>query len=100
MPRPGNKDKKLYLLITGEELAELQSQSWKMTEAFGLDRRIENYQGKRPLGLYSWDLECLLCVMEETLKNDRNYPDRNTSGFQALENLFKRVQDEYRNNFG
>ena len=100
MPRPGTKDKKLYLLITGEELAELQSQSWKMTEAFGLDRRIENYQGKRPIGLYSWDLECLLCVMEETLKNDRNSPDRNTSRFQALANLFKRVQDEYRNNFG
>jgi hypothetical protein len=30
MPRPGTKDKKLYFLITGEELAELQSQSWKM----------------------------------------------------------------------
>jgi hypothetical protein len=100
MPRPGTKDKKLYFLITGEELTELQNQSWKMTEAFGLDRRIENYQGKRPLGLYSWDLECLLCVMEDTLKDNRNYPDRNASGFQALERLFKRVQDEYRNNFG
>ncbi len=49
MPRPGTKDKKLYFLITGEELTELQRQSWKMAEAFGLDKRIENYQGKRPM---------------------------------------------------
>ena len=27
MPRPGTKDKKLYFLITGEELTELQRQS-------------------------------------------------------------------------
>ena len=25
-----------------------------MVEAFGLDRRIEKYQGKRPIGYYSW----------------------------------------------
>jgi hypothetical protein len=99
MPKPGTKDKKLYFLIKGEELTELQRQSWKMAEAFGLDKRIENYQGKRPLGLYSWDLECLLCVMEETLKNDRDYSDRNTPGYQSLERLFKRIQDEYRKNF-
>lgn len=92
MPTPGPGNKKLYFLITGEELTELQRQTWKMAEAFGLDRRIENYQGKRPIGFYSWDLECLLCVMEDTLNNDRDYPDKSTSGFQALESLFKRVK--------
>ncbi len=34
-----------------------------MAEAFGLDRRIEAYSGKRPIGLYRWDLNCLLAVM-------------------------------------
>ena len=99
MPKPGTKDKKLYFLIADEELTELQRQTWKMKEAFGLDKRIENYLGKRPLGLYSWDLECLLSVMEDTLKDNREYPDKNTSGFKALESIFKRVQGEYRNNF-
>ena len=36
-----------------------------MAEAFGLDRRIENYQGKRPIGLFSWDFDCLLAVIED-----------------------------------
>lgn len=30
-----------------------------MTESFGLDRRIENCQGKGPIDLYRWDLDCL-----------------------------------------
>ena len=25
-----------------------------MAESFGLDRRIEEYRGRRPLGLYRW----------------------------------------------
>jgi hypothetical protein len=47
--RPGARDKKLHFLITGEELAELKRHADLMTEAFGLDRRIEKYQGKRPI---------------------------------------------------
>ena len=51
-----------------------------MTEEFGLDRRIKNYQGKRPIGFYSWDLDCLPCI-EDTLKDEREYPYKNTSGY-------------------
>ncbi len=100
MPKPGSGDKKLYFLITGEELAELQLYTGQMVEAFGLDRRIENYQGKRPIGFYRWDLECLLEVMEGALEDDQEYPDKNRSEFRALESLFKRVKDEYRSTFG
>jgi hypothetical protein len=32
-------------LITGMELDELQRFDWMVAEAFGLDRRIANYQG-------------------------------------------------------
>jgi hypothetical protein len=97
-PRPGPRDKKLYFLITGEELTELQRHTWQMTEAFGLDRRIENYQGKHPIGLYRWDLDCLLCL-EDTLKDKREYPDKNTSGYRALEGLLRRLREEYDKNF-
>jgi hypothetical protein len=56
--RPGKYDRKHQLLITGAELRELKELD--LAESFGLDRRIERYEGKRPLGLYRWDLECLV----------------------------------------
>ena len=65
-----------------------------MTEEFGLDRRIKNYQEKRPIGFYSWALDCLLCI-EDTLKDEREYPYKNASGYRALEGLLKRLIEEY-----
>jgi hypothetical protein len=47
--RPGKYDRKHYFLIQGAELRELKELD--LPESFGLDRRIERYQGKRPLGL-------------------------------------------------
>jgi hypothetical protein len=46
--RPGKYDRKHQLLITGAELRELKELD--LAESFGLDRRIERYEGKRPLG--------------------------------------------------
>ncbi len=94
--KPGSKDIKLKILISGEELSELQRHSWQMAEAFGLDRRIENYQGKRPLGLYSWDFDCLLAVIENALDDPEEYPDKNESGYKTLKSLFGRLKVEYR----
>ena len=84
-------------MITGEELAELKRHAELMTEAFGLDRRIEKYQGKRPIGFYSWDLDCILCL-EDTLNDDHEYPDKNASGYKALEKLLGRLRAEYDKN--
>src|SRR5262245_30440395 len=72
-PLPG--DHRHRLLITGDELAELKRHTGAMTEAFGLDRKVENYKGSRPLTLYRWDLECLLDVIDFALKDERYYPD-------------------------
>ena len=47
--RPGKYDCKHQLLITGAELRELKELD--LAESFGLDRRIERYEGKRPLGV-------------------------------------------------
>ncbi len=55
--KPVSRDIKLEILISGNELSELMRHSWQMVEAFGLDKRIEKYQGKRPIGLYSWDFD-------------------------------------------
>lgn len=53
--KPGSKDIKTNVLILGQELTELKRHTWLMDEAFGLDSRIEEYKGTRPIGLYSWE---------------------------------------------
>ena len=94
--KPGSRDIKLSILISGEELSELQRHSWHMAEAFGLDRRIENYKGKRPIGLQSWDFDCLLAVIEYVIDDRKEYPEKNDSGYIALRNLYDRLKAEYR----
>jgi len=54
MIKPGSKDHKASILITGIELDELQGFIWMMAESFGLDRRINYYRGVRPTGLYRY----------------------------------------------
>jgi hypothetical protein len=98
--KPGSRDKKVPVLISGHELLELKRFTWMMSEAFGLDRRIENYQGKRPIGLYSWDFECLLSVLDSAVKRKEEYPDKNAPGWKYIDDLFGRLSDEYQRHFG
>jgi hypothetical protein len=49
--KPGKYDKKHSILIAGAELLELKRHTWMMPKALVLTD-IENYQGKRPMGLY------------------------------------------------
>jgi hypothetical protein len=99
MIKPSPKDKKVSLLIAGEQLTELKHLTWLMSESFGLDTRIENYQGKRLIGFYSWDLECLLAVLDHALKDAREYPDKTTAGYNALAQLSGRLLEEYHKAF-
>jgi hypothetical protein len=59
--KPGKNDRKHVVLITGAELREVKRLD--MPESLGLNRRIERYQGRRPIGLYRWDLECVLATL-------------------------------------
>jgi hypothetical protein len=59
--RPGKNDHKHWVRITGAELRELKLID--LPESFGLDRRIERYEGKRPMSLYRWDLDGLLAAL-------------------------------------
>lgn len=88
----GSKDKPYKILITGPELAELKKFTWDMIEAFGLDRRIEKYQGKRPIGFYRWDLDCLEAVTESALGNTKEYPERSGPGYDAMKKLHERIK--------
>ena len=94
MVKPGSKDRKASVLITGLELDELQRFDGMMAEAFGLDRRIANYQGVRPIGLYRWDIECLVDVIDSALKDPEYYSTHDSPEYQALKNLRDRLQVE------
>ena len=94
MIRPGSKDRKANILITGLELDELQRFVWIMAESFGLDRRIANYQGVRPIGLWRWDLECLVDVIDLVLDDPEYYPTHDAPEYLAIKALCDRLQAE------
>ena len=98
--KPGPKDKKVAMLIAGEELDELKRFTADMSEAFGLDRRIESYQGKKPMAFYRWDFDCLLAVTELALKDDTEYPDKSSAAYIALQRLRDRLMEEYGKAYG
>ncbi len=99
MIKPGSRDIKVNMLIAGEELDELQKHTWSMVEAFGLDRRIEQYKGKRPIGFYRWDMDCLIDVLSIALDDPKEYPDHKSSDYLALKNLSEKLRSEYNRNF-
>jgi hypothetical protein len=97
-PLPG--DHRHRLLITGDELRELKRHTGVMAEAFGLDRKINDYKGSRPITLYRWDLECLVDVIDLALKDERDYSNRSSSGYLALKRLGDRLHHEYESVYG
>ena len=98
--KPCPRDIRHKILITGDELRELKRHALTITEAFGLDRKIEAYKGTRPITLFRWDLECLMDVIESELADEKEYPDRSSSEFLALKNLGERLRREYESYHG
>ena len=47
---------------------------YAMGDAFGLDRKIDNYAGTRAITLFRSDPECLMDVIEVALKDPSEYP--------------------------
>jgi len=93
--KPGSRDKKYTILIAGLELEELQRFTGSMAESFGLDGRIADYVGKRPIGLYRWDIELLYEVISSALTDPADYPDHSAPGYVALHNLYQRIRHLY-----
>lgn len=94
MVKPGSKDRKASILITGLELDELQRFVWMIAESFGLDRHIANYQGFRPIGLWRLDIECLVDVIDSLLNDPEYYPFQGSPEHQAIQALRDRLQAE------
>jgi hypothetical protein len=86
--RPGRNDKRYYILIDGQELVELKKYTWAMAEAYGLDTRIEAYKGTRPIGLWSWDLDCLEAVLDDVLQD---YPATDSPEYRAMQSVIVKI---------
>jgi hypothetical protein len=93
--KPGRWDHRHKLKISGNELRELKRHVYMMAEAFGLDRKIDEYAGIRPITLYRWDLDCLQAVIASALRDKSEYPDETSPGYQALAELGERLGREY-----
>ena len=82
--------------ISGIQLEELQKQSFQMTEAFGLGRKIENYKGTRAITLYRWDIECITDILNSTLEDSSEYPNKNDIKYKELEKLNLKLKELYK----
>ena len=87
--RPGRKDRRYYILINGQELTTLKEYTWAMAEAYGLDSRIARYKGTRPIGLWSWDLDCLEAVLDNAVRDCR---ESNSQEYRTLQSLQTKIQ--------
>src|SRR5207249_11409866 len=60
-----------------------------------MERRVERYQGKRPIGLYRWDLECLLDTLSLEMTDRPLHPRLRRIDLTALQSLYDRLRKEY-----
>ena len=97
--KPGKNDIPIRRKIYGRQLEELQKHTWHMCEAFGLDTRIDNYKGIRPISFYSWDLDCLLDVLDMVLNDEEEYSDKNDDGYITLFELYTDLTKAYKETY-
>ncbi len=97
--KPGKKDIPIKVTISGLQLEELQRHTDHMIEAFGLDTRVANYKGVRPISFYSWDLDCILDVLDMMLNDENEYPDKEDEGYLALNELYVYLRNEYKKTY-
>lgn len=97
--KPGKNDIPIKVKISGIQLIELQKHSWHMIEAYGLDTRVENYKGIRPISFYSWDLDCILDVLDMVLNDKKEYPNKNDEGYIKLHELYFHLKNEYKTTY-
>jgi hypothetical protein len=98
--KPGKRDIPVKIKISGRQLFELQKHAWQMIEAFGLDTKIANYKGVRPISFYSWDLDCILGVLSMALDDEKEYPDKKDEGYVQLHELYMALNRAYKETYG
>ena len=97
--KPEKNDIPIKRRISGIQLEELQKHTGQMCEAFGLDRKIDKYKGTRPISFYSWDLDCILDVLDMALNDEEEYPDKNDEGYILLYELYVDLKKAYKETY-
>lgn len=97
--KPGKNDIPIERKISGRQLEELQKHTWQMCEAFGLDRKIENYKGTGYISFYRWDLDCILDVLDAVLNDEKEYPDKKDEGYIKLYELYADMKKAYKKTY-
>lgn len=97
--KPGKNDIPVKIKISGTQLDELKKHSWYMVEAFGLDSKVRNYKGIKPISFYSWDLDCILDVLDMVLNDKKEYPDQEDEGYIKLKELYVHLKNEYQKTY-
>jgi hypothetical protein len=98
--KPSKNDIPVRLKISGRQLEELQRHTGSMCEAFGLDRKVDNYKGVRPISFYSWDMDCILDVLRMALDDISEYPDRQDEGYIQLRQLYLSLKQAAEETYG
>lgn len=89
-----------YVRFTEEEYDELIWNACCLHECFGLDRRIANYKGVKPIGLEAWEIEALYEVYRTILEDvtaigHKEYANKKSPEYQALLSLVTKLQVLY-----
>ncbi|MEO5379088.1 MAG: hypothetical protein H7832_15105 [Magnetococcus sp. DMHC-6] len=74
------------MLITGQELTSLQALTFHMAESYGLDSRIDRYQGKG--------------IDDIKTTGQAGYGSYGTSDMDSLNRLLQRLKDEETAHYG
>ena len=98
--KPRENDIAVHIRITGPELLELKKYTGEMSDAFGLDEKIFNYKGSRPITLYRWDMDCILAVIASAIVDKTIYPDPEGVECIALRSLQRSLNNEYSSVYG
>jgi hypothetical protein len=93
--KPRKNDIRTNFLIQGEELDALHDVCYVFSECFGLDARIYKYKGKRPLGLYQWDYECLISGLDYIVNNERGREGLSQNDLRLLRKILDRINIVY-----
>lgn len=86
--KPGKNDIKAEMKFEPDELKLLQENTWQMAESFGLDNRIDKLTGKRKVGFYRWDLDCLECAVLDLQKSPKDK--------EVADRIARKIEESYR----
>ncbi len=86
--KPEKNDKKAEIKFDIDELELLKENTGEMAESFGLDNRIAKLTGKRKVGFYSWDLDCLECVVSDLQQSPKDK--------EVADRIAKKIEDAYK----